>query len=74
MTLAMSQASAAQSVEVDPALPAYEALETVSGTIKSIGSDTMNNLMALWGEGFRAAHPRSRSRSRARAPRPRRPR
>ena len=43
-------------VAVDPALPAYQPRASVSGSIKSIGSDTMNNLMALWAEGFRAFH------------------
>jgi phosphate transport system substrate-binding protein len=29
----------------------------VSGTIKSVGSDTMNNLMALWAEKFAESYP-----------------
>ncbi len=44
-------------VEVDPGLPDYKPVEGVSGTLKSIGSDTMNNLMALWGEGFKKIYP-----------------
>ena len=44
-------------VAVDPALKAYKAGSEVSGSIKSIGSDTMNNMMALWSEGFRGFHP-----------------
>jgi len=44
-------------VAVDPALPTYSATAQVSGKVKSIGSDTMNNMMALWSEGFRAIHP-----------------
>ena len=47
-------ASASAQVKVDPKLPKYEPVEGVSGTIKSVGSDTMNNTMTLWGEGFRA--------------------
>ncbi len=43
-------------VSVDPNLPAYKGRQTVAGSIKSIGSDTMNNLMALWAEGFRGHH------------------
>ncbi len=39
-------------VKVDAKLPAYQATTGVSGGISSIGSDTMNNLMALWAEGF----------------------
>jgi phosphate transport system substrate-binding protein len=44
-------------VSVDSDLPDYKPVEGVSGTIKSIGSDTMNNLMALWGEGFKKMYP-----------------
>lgn len=44
-------------VAVDAGLPDYKPVEGVSGTIKSIGSDTMNNLMALWGEGFKKMYP-----------------
>jgi phosphate transport system substrate-binding protein len=43
--------------KVDPKLPAYKAVGGVSGNMKSIGSDTMNNLMALWAEGFRKFYP-----------------
>ncbi len=45
------------SVGVDPNLPSYEKTKGVSGSIKSIGSDTMNNLMALWSEDFRTMYP-----------------
>ncbi|MHC4262342.1 MAG: PstS family phosphate ABC transporter substrate-binding protein [Planctomycetota bacterium] len=44
-------------VRVDPELPVYESADGVAGVIKSIGSDTMNNLMALWAEGFVKAYP-----------------
>jgi phosphate transport system substrate-binding protein len=44
-------------VAVDPALPTYQKVSGVSGNIKSIGSDTMNNEMTLWAEGFRAIYP-----------------
>ncbi len=40
-------------VKLDKKLPKYVPTEGVSGQINSIGSDTMNNLMALWGEGFK---------------------
>jgi len=57
-TLAMLVVSAAlAAVTVDPAIKSYARNMSVSGSIKSIGSDTMNNLMALWAEGFRAVHP-----------------
>lgn len=44
-------------VTVDPKLPDYKPVAGVSGTLKSIGSDSMNNLMAYWGEGFRKYYP-----------------
>jgi phosphate transport system substrate-binding protein len=44
-------------VQVDPKLPRYENAQGVSGTIKSVGSDTMNNLMTLWSEGFKGLYP-----------------
>ena len=37
-----------QTIEVDPRIPAYHAARGISGSASSIGSDTMNNLMALW--------------------------
>ena len=46
-----------QAVKVDPALGPYAPVSGVSGTIKGVGSDTMNNLMALWGEDFRKFYP-----------------
>lgn len=47
----------ADGVEVDSALPSYQTVGGVSGSIKSVGSDTMNNLMALWAEEFRGVYP-----------------
>jgi phosphate transport system substrate-binding protein len=47
----------AQAQAVDPTLPTYEAASGVSGNLTSIGSDTLNNLMTLWSEGFRSFYP-----------------
>lgn len=44
-------------VEVDPAIPAYERTSGVTGNLNSIGSDTLNNLMTLWAEGFKKEYP-----------------
>jgi phosphate transport system substrate-binding protein len=44
-------------VTVDPAIPAYTPVKGVSGTIKSVGSDSMNNEMTLWAEGFKTFYP-----------------
>ena len=57
--LALAWPAGAQ-VQVDPALPSYKAGQGVSGSIKSVGSDTMNNLMTLWGEGFAKFYPNVR--------------
>jgi phosphate transport system substrate-binding protein len=47
-------------VAVDPAIPAYGKMSGVSGNLNSIGSDTLNNLMTLWAEGFRKQYPNVR--------------
>jgi phosphate transport system substrate-binding protein len=47
-----------QARERDVALPAYAAERPVSGELKSVGSDSMEPLMALWGEDFKKFHPR----------------
>ena len=44
-------------VKIDAKIPEYKVSSGVSGTIKSIGSDTMNNLMTLWAEDFKKAYP-----------------
>ncbi|MHC4876451.1 MAG: PstS family phosphate ABC transporter substrate-binding protein [Planctomycetota bacterium] len=44
-------------VKVDPKLPAYKPVAGVTGSLKSVGSDTMNNEMTLWAEGFLKHYP-----------------
>jgi len=44
-------------VEVDPALAPYKPVSGISGNLNSVGSDTLNNLMTLWAEGFRKVYP-----------------
>jgi phosphate transport system substrate-binding protein len=51
---------AADEVRVDDALPGYQKRSGVSGTLSSIGSDTLNNLMTLWAEGFQRQYPNVR--------------
>ncbi len=46
-----------QAIKVDPKLPEYKAVSGVSGNLNSVGSDTLNNLMTLWAEGFKAVYP-----------------
>lgn len=47
----------AQAQQVDSALPAYQRVSGVSGSLNSVGSDTMNNMMTLWAETFRKFYP-----------------
>lgn len=44
-------------IRVDPELKPYAQVSGVSGNVNSIGSDTLNNLMTLWAEGFRSVYP-----------------
>ncbi len=50
-------ARAESAIQVDENLATYTNVEGVTGNLNSIGSDTLNNLMALWAEGFRAIYP-----------------
>jgi phosphate transport system substrate-binding protein len=47
-------------IEVDSAIAPYAKVGGISGNLTSIGSDTLNNLMTLWAEGFRGAYPNVR--------------
>ena len=49
--------ASAQAIQADPGLATYPKVSGVSGNINSVGSDTMNNLMTLWAEGFQRFHP-----------------
>jgi phosphate transport system substrate-binding protein len=49
--------AAAQAPPVDGNLPSYTPVSGVSGNLNSVGSDTLNNLMLLWGDGFRELYP-----------------
>jgi phosphate transport system substrate-binding protein len=44
-------------VTVDPKLPDYAVAAGVSGNLNSVGSDTLNNLMTFWAEGFKGKYP-----------------
>jgi len=56
-TLALAGIALASTVNVDSKLSPYKSVSGVSGNIKSVGSDTMNNLMTLWAEDFRKVYP-----------------
>ena len=57
LVLAVTATTGSAQVKVDPDLPDYEPVKGVSGNIKSVGSDTLNNLMTLWAEGFKKIYP-----------------
>jgi phosphate transport system substrate-binding protein len=46
-----------QAVTVDAGIPGYQKTSGVSGSLNSVGSDTMNNMMTLWGESFAKMYP-----------------
>jgi len=56
-TLCIATAAQAEKVQVDAKLPSYKATSGVSGNLSSIGSDTLNNLMTYWAEGFKKKYP-----------------
>ncbi len=58
--LAATPAALAEAVQVDPGVPAYTKASGVSGNLNAIGSDTLNNLMTLWAEGFKKHYPNVR--------------
>jgi phosphate transport system substrate-binding protein len=45
---------------VDPNIKSYTKVGGVSGNLNSMGSDTMNNLMTFWAEGFNRLYPNVR--------------
>jgi len=47
----------AANIEVDAKLPSYQKVDGVAGTLNSVGSDTLNNMMTFWAEGFRKIYP-----------------
>ncbi|MFO8004112.1 PstS family phosphate ABC transporter substrate-binding protein [Thioalkalivibrio sp.] len=54
---ALGMSVATVSAEVDPDLPSYERVSGISGTLSSVGSDTLNNQMTLWAEEFANIYP-----------------
>ena len=56
-TVGASQGYAQEAIKVDPTIPGYKAASGISGNLNSIGSDTLNNVMTLWAEGFKKFYP-----------------
>lgn len=56
-TAAAAMTAGAEESHIDESMPSYESVSGVSGNLNSIGSDTLNNLMTLWAEGFQKVYP-----------------
>jgi len=50
-------AAHAEKITVDAKIKNYKPTAGVAGNLGSIGSDTLNNLMTYWGEGFKKKYP-----------------
>lgn len=55
--LMSTQVMADDVARLDPNIKGYVKVSGISGNVNSIGSDTLNNLMTLWAEGFRKQYP-----------------
>ncbi|MBL0691753.1 MAG: phosphate ABC transporter substrate-binding protein [SAR324 cluster bacterium] len=55
--LSTNIANGKEIVKVDANIKSYQPVVGLGGTINSIGSDTLNNLMTLWAESFRKYYP-----------------
>ena len=56
----LATTSPAGTIEVDVNLNDYVKVQGVAGNLNSVGSDTLNNLMTFWAEGFRKEYPNVR--------------
>ncbi len=57
LVVATTGIASAEALKVDKGLKKYQSVGGVSGNLNSIGSDTLNNLMTMWAEGFRKKYP-----------------
>ncbi len=57
MIFCISTLAFAEVINVDAKITNYNKTEGVAGNLNSIGSDTLNNCMTLWAEGFRSMYP-----------------
>ncbi|MCW5954529.1 MAG: phosphate ABC transporter substrate-binding protein, partial [Propionibacteriaceae bacterium] len=60
IALSVATVAGATPVQVDPAIKAYSKVGGISGNLSSVGSDTLNNVMTLWAEGFKQQYPNVR--------------
>jgi phosphate transport system substrate-binding protein len=57
VVVALGAGNASAQVTVDKNLPEYKAVQGISGSLKSVGSDTLNTLRTFWAEGFKKHYP-----------------
>ena len=55
--IGLALSTAAHALDVDPQLPPYQPVPVGSSVIKSVGSDTMGDLMRNWANGFAKLNP-----------------
>jgi len=60
LALGASGALLAQLPQVDSSIPGYQKASGVSGSLSTVGSDTLNNVMTMWAEGFKHEYPNVR--------------
>jgi phosphate transport system substrate-binding protein len=60
LALGGSAVVSAQAIKVDAGISGYQKTSGVSGNLSSVGSDTLNNLMTLWAEGYKKEYPNIR--------------
>jgi phosphate transport system substrate-binding protein len=56
-TALFAHRAGAQPVQVEAAIKPYAKTSGVAGNLNSIGSDTLNNVMTMWAEGFQKLYP-----------------
>jgi phosphate transport system substrate-binding protein len=57
LAVSTTSVASAAALKVDKSLNKYQSVGGVSGNLNSIGSDTLNNLLTMWAEGFRKKYP-----------------
>lgn len=57
LIVGMTLATRAIALDVDPRLPPYKATPTDAAQIKSVGSDTLGDLMRDWADAFTKLNP-----------------
>lgn len=57
LVLVVASTAIASPLKVDVNLSDYVKVQGVAGNLNSVGSDTLNNMMTFWAEGFRKKYP-----------------